>query len=198
MQSLIIFSRYPEPGKTKTRLIPALGAEGAAKLQRQMTEDTLKEARRLLSNEIRVTIYFNGGNQKLMQTWLGKDWHYQPQGEGDLGAKMHSAFEKSFDEGSNKVVIIGIDCPDLNGELLTKAFQQLTHKDLVLGPAQDGGYYLIGLRRLIPELLENISWGTSQVFQQTTAIATKLNLKTAYLPVLNDLDRPEDLSEKWV
>ncbi len=193
-KSLIVFSRYPEPGKTKTRMIPALGAEGAAQLQKKMTEDTLAEARKLLDDHAtKVTVFFAGGNQQLMQKWLGADWIYQPQTEGDLGVKMHSAFQTSFDEGSNKVVIIGIDCPDLNAQLLTESFQLLTEKDLVLGPAQDGGYYLIGLRYLIPELLQNISWGTSQVFAQTTAIATQLNLATAYLPILNDIDRPEDL-----
>ncbi|MGB5971058.1 MAG: TIGR04282 family arsenosugar biosynthesis glycosyltransferase [Spirulinaceae cyanobacterium] len=191
---LIIFSRYPEPGKTKTRMIPVLGAKGAAELQRKMTEATLAEAAKLLSNNAtKVTVFFAGGNQQIMQEWLGTSWLYQPQAEGDLGARMHSAFQISFSEGNEKVVIIGIDCPDLNAQLLTEAFQLLSSNDLVLGPAEDGGYYLIGLRCLIPELLQHISWGTSQVFAQTTAIATKLNLATACLPILKDIDRPEDL-----
>jgi hypothetical protein len=90
-------------------------------------------------------------------------------------------------------VIIGTDCPDLTIEILTQAFEALKQHDLVLGPAADGGYYLIGLRRLLPELFVEVSWGTSQVRQQTVEIAQSLDLAIAFLPLLNDIDRPEDL-----
>ncbi|HBE17995.1 MAG TPA: hypothetical protein DEG17_15005 [Cyanobacteria bacterium UBA11149] len=193
-ESLIIFTRYPQPGKTKTRLIPILGAEGAANCQRKMTEYTLAEAKSLLANHpLLLEIHFAGGNLDLMETWLGRDITYRPQGEGDLGKRMMSAFEISFAAGMSGVIIIGTDCPGLNAKLMDEAFQLLSHQDLVLGPAADGGYYLIGLHRLIPELFVGIDWGTSQVRQQTVEIAAKLNLQIAYLPILNDIDRPEDL-----
>lgn len=194
-ETLIIFSRYPQAGETKTRMIPALGAEGAARLQRQMTEHTLKTARGLKSREkINLEIYFTGGNKQLMSEWLGQDIEYIPQVAGDLGRKMCSAFEGVFSSGSKRAVIIGIDCPDIDQAILKEAFDSLPGKDLVIGAAADGGYYLIGLNRLIPELLENIDWGTAQVLNQTMAIASQLSLNTHYLRVLADVDRPEDLA----
>lgn len=192
--TLIIFTRYPEPGKTKTRMIPALGAEGAAELQRQMSEHTLKTAKEWQKNSGgNIAVYFAGGDVSLMSNWLGKNLTYYPQVAGDLGYKMKSAFEGVFNNGATRIVTIGIDCPDINMALLNQAFSSLLEQDLVLGKAEDGGYYLIGLNHLIPELFQNINWGTSQVLVQTENIANSLNLNTAYLPMLRDVDRPEDL-----
>ncbi len=193
-QHLIIFTRYPEPGKTKTRLIPALGDVGAADLQRQMTEYTIfgvKELQRktALSTEVR----FAGGNLQLMQDWLGSELVYHSQGEGDLGERLVRSLFDAFQSGAEQVVIIGTDCPGVNSQILKTAFEQMQTFELVLGPAIDGGYYLIGLRHLVPELFVNIEWGTSQVLQQTVEIARKLNLSHVYLPPLADVDRPEDL-----
>lgn len=193
-ECLIIFTRYPEPGKTKTRLIPALGAEGAATLQRQMTEHTLAQVKELQAKRlVSVEVYFVGGNQQLMQSWLGTSVIYRQQGDGDLGRRMAIAFQTALEAGKQRVVVIGTDCPDLKAELMVKAFHALEQHDLVLGPAQDGGYYLIGLCRLIPELFTGISWSTAEVLQQTMSIAQRLELAVAYLPRLSDVDRPEDL-----
>lgn len=195
-EQLIIFTRYPEPGKTKTRMIPVLGEEGATQLQRQMTEETLKIAHKINSDRsVSLVIYFAGGNKELMQKWLGTDLVYQKQSErGDLGQRMRSAFEESFSQGVKRIVIIGTDCPDLDENIIIQAFKALKQQDLVLGPAADGGYYLIGLSRLVPELFRGINWGTSEVFAQTEAIARQLNLSVSYFCVLQDVDRPEDLS----
>lgn len=193
-ECLIIFTRYPEAGKTKTRLIPALGAEGAAKLQRQMTEQKLAEAKILQTiHPVFVEVHFTGGNQQLMQDWLG-NLTYKKQSEGDIGCRMAAAFQTAFEAGMNRVVLIGIDCPDLKAELMAEAFQAFYQHDLVLGPAKDGGYYLIGLSHFISELFIDISWSTSEVLKQTQTIAQKLELGVAYLPTLSDIDRPEDLS----
>ena len=194
-ECLIIFTRYPEPGQTKTRLIPVLGAEGAATLQRKMTEQKLAEVKELqAAYPLSVEVHFAGGNEQLMQEWLGLNWVYRRQNEGDLGGRMASAFQASFDAGMNAVVLIGTDCPDLNASLMAKSFQLLRQHDLILGPALDGGYYLIGLRRLIPELFTGIPWSTAEVLQQTLSIAQRLGLTVAKLPLLSDVDRPEDLS----
>ncbi len=191
---LIIFTRYPEPGKAKTRLIPALGAEAAADLHRQMTERTLTQVKLLQqSYSVDVEVWFAGGDRVQMQTWLGLDLIYQSQPEGDLGDRMAQAFQTEFDSGVKAAIIIGTDCPELTDVLLTKAFQALQHTDLVLGPATDGGYYLIGLRRMVPELFKMIPWSTDRVFQQTVDIASNLNLSLATLPALTDVDRPDDL-----
>jgi rSAM/selenodomain-associated transferase 1 len=194
-ESLIIYTRYPEPGKTKTRLIPALGAEKAALLHRQMTEHTLAQVKRLQAQRfVRVEIGFAGGNSNLMAQWLGNDLIYTAQREGDLGTRMARSLATILHARAGYAVIIGTDCPGLNAELLAEAFDQLHWAyDLVLGPAVDGGYYLLGLRRFIPELFIGIEWGSSAVLSQTTAIARRLNLSVAYLPQLPDVDRPEDL-----
>ena len=193
-ETLIVFTRYPEPGKTKTRMIPVLGAEGAAILQRQLTEHTLEQVKQLQSiRSVSLNCHFAGGNQQLMKEWLGNNLAYYPQQEGDLGQRMRSAFAQAFAAGNDRVVIIGIDCPDIDESLLNQAFDLLKHRDLVLGSAEDGGYYLIGLNRLIPELFAGISWGSDRVLTQTKDIANKLGLDCDYLTTLNDIDRPEDL-----
>lgn len=195
-ECLIVFTRYPEPGKAKTRLIPVLGEEGASNLHRQMTEHTLSQVRELQSDRAtRVEVYFTGGDQQLMEDWLGADIIYQAQGEGDLGQRMKSAFQTAFAAGMEGVAIVGTDCPDLDVKIMAQAFEQLNGHDLVLGPAMDGGYYLIGLRRVIPELFMGINWGTSEVREKTVAIAISLGLSVAFLPLLADIDRPEDLAK---
>jgi rSAM/selenodomain-associated transferase 1 len=191
---LIIFTRYPEPGKVKTRLISALSAEGATNLHRQMTEHTLSQVRQFCRTlPVSTQVYFSGGKQQDMRNWLGSDLVYQSQGIGDLGSRMVQALSDAFQENLDFVVIIGTDCPGLNADFLTRAFTLGLNHDLILGPALDGGYYLIGLRRFIPELFSGISWSTAEVLQQTVNIALKLGLSVAYLPPLGDVDRPEDL-----
>ncbi len=193
-KSLIIFTRYPEIGTTKTRLIPAIGADNACNLQRLMTENTLKKANKLREKiEIEINIYFLGGSLNLIKQWLGNDYNYYSQEGEDLGLKMFHAFLESFNEDYSRVVLIGTDCPDLDENILNTAFDQLDHYDLVIGKAEDGGYYLIGLNKLNKELFININWGTDSVFQTTVAIASRLNYSIYKLPVLRDIDRTEDL-----
>ncbi|WP_071191690.1 TIGR04282 family arsenosugar biosynthesis glycosyltransferase [Trichormus sp. NMC-1] len=194
-QHLIIFTRYPEPGTTKTRLIPALGSVGAANLQKQMTEHTIFHVQELQKvAAVSAQVQFAGGNLQLMQDWLGLDLVYQTQGEGDLGQRLVRSLADAFQNSAEYVIIIGTDCPGVNEQILATAFEQLQVFDLVLGPAIDGGYYLIGLRQFIPELFYDIAWGTAQVYQQTLEIALKLNLSFFHLPTLADIDRPEDLA----
>lgn len=195
LQRLIVFTRYPEPGKTKTRLIGALGKEGAANLHRQLAERTLRQVKSLSEyGSSTVEVYFTGATEALMREWLGDNLVYQQQGNGNLGDRMAQAFDRAFSAGSEQVMIIGIDCPSIDAKLLLYAFEQLHSTDLVLGPAADGGYYLIGLRRMVPELFTGINWGTSRVLAQTLAHAQRLNLSVYQLPVLADIDRPSDLS----
>jgi uncharacterized protein len=192
---LIIFTRHPQPGKAKTRLIPTLGAEGAANLQRQMTEHTLNQVKKLPKN-ISPEIWFTADNpesQTQIQTWLGTHWTYHPQPPGDLGDRLTTATQTAFNSGAKKVIIIGTDCPGLNTDRLLQAFQSLQTHELVIGDAIDGGYYLIGLQKFTPQLFQGITWGTAQVRSQTLAIAQKLGLTTTHLPPLSDIDRPEDL-----
>lgn len=193
-QRLILFTRYPEPGKAKTRLIPALGAEGATRLHRCMAERAVADATALQKiGTAQVEVRFSGGTASQMRRWLGAGVSYQPQGEGDLGDRLSHACQMAFQQGNHAVVVVGTDCPDLNTPLLQTAFDKLRHHDLVLGPAIDGGYYLIGLRRFVPELFIDIAWSTDLVLQQTVSAAERMGLTIAYLPTLSDIDRPEDL-----
>jgi hypothetical protein len=193
---LIVFTRYPESGKAKTRLIPALGATGAAELHRQMAEHTLAQVRNLRSHlPLTIEIRFTGGDLAQMSAWLGTDLEYGQQGTGDLGDRLSQAFLSAFDRGFRSVVMIGTDCPALDKSVLITALQQLQHHELVLGPAADGGYYLIGLRQYHPELFQGIAWSSDRVFAQTCTIAQQLGLLVSTnLPVLRDVDYPEDLT----
>ncbi len=197
---LIIFTRYPKTGTTKTRLIPLLGAEGAANLQRKMTEHTLKQVKTVsTSDEIAVEIRYDGGNEELMKRWLGFNYEYTSQGSGDLGCRMQRAFEDAFKAGAASAVIIGTDIPDLTGADVQKAFDALEQKKMVLGPAKDGGYYLIGVQKTsllygIEDLFIEMNWGKGDVFNKTLNAARGLGLEVLTLDQLNDVDRPEDIS----
>ncbi len=197
---LIVFTRYPEKGTTKTRLIPALGEKGAADFHRKMVEHTMGCVMRLsTSHELTVEIRYVGGNELLMKDWLGPNFVYCPQGRGDLGTRMRRSFEDAFLEGTDAAVIIGTDIPDLSHAILEKAFDVLKQKDLVLGPAKDGGYYLIGLKRAfqscdLPDLFSDIVWGKGDVLEKTLGIARRSGIRFSLLEELEDVDRPEDLS----
>jgi len=144
---LILFTRYPQPGRTKTRLIPALGAEGAAALQREMTEHALEQARDCCRrSDARLEVRYAGGTRAEMRAWLGEGARFLRRGGGDLGARMRRAFDDAFETDCPSCVLIGADRPGLSSDLLAEAFGRLAERDIVLGPAADGGYYLIGLR----------------------------------------------------
>lgn len=194
-EQLCVITRYPEPGKTKTRLIPALGAEAAAALQQAMTAHVLAVAGELAADRhIGVETRFEGGDEAAMRAAFGNNHHYQPQGGGDLGDRLYRCVHDKLESGAERVVIVGADVPGIDAAILRKAFDDLRDHDLVIGPATDGGYYLIGLRRDMPELFQGVPWGTGDVLQRTQAAATACELTVSLLPALADVDRPEDLS----
>ncbi len=199
-QRLIIFTRYPEAGTTKTRMIPQLGAGGAAELQRQMTEHIRSRVDKLCKlHQLAVEVRYEGGSEEQMTEWLGPGCSYCHQGGGDIGHRMRRALQDAFRQGYETVVIIGSDIPDITTNIMQKAFKALNQNDLVLGPAADGGYYLIGVHRKTfrhwnPQLFNDIDWGTARVLPQTLGIAHKLGLRYNLLDTLRDVDRPEDLS----
>jgi uncharacterized protein len=197
-QRLIVFTKYPTPGLAKTRLIPHLGADRATQLHRRLTEHTLLQAHTYSRHHpCCLEVRYTGGDRALMQAWLGRDLAYTLQGDGDLGDRMARAVSVAFSQRADAVVIIGTDCPGMTPERISDAFSKLQFHDLVLGSAYDGGYYLIGLRSLNSEqylgLFEEMTWSTDQVFRETCDRAQRLQLSTALLPALPDIDRPEDL-----
>ena len=198
-ERLIVFTRFPEPGKTKTRLIPKLGAKGAAELQKQMTEHIISKTNEIIESKfLAVEVRFEGGNEKLMQEWLGSKFTYRHQGEGDIGLRMGCALADGFEDGCERVVLIGSDIPAITGAILLRAFEGLKKNDLVFGPASDGGYYLIGMHKAAflkanPKIFNGICWGTETVLSQTLIVAKNMGLDYLLLDTLNDVDRPEDL-----
>ncbi|MEJ2154599.1 MAG: TIGR04283 family arsenosugar biosynthesis glycosyltransferase [Desulfobacteraceae bacterium] len=189
---LILFGRYPVPGKTKTRLIPLLGQVGAAEWHRRQTENTLKkvmEYRGVYS----VAFCYTGGGRDLVRRWLGPaPLHLTQQVGGDLGERMRAVLFEALDRGAGRVVLVGTDIPQMTSAHIIAAFDAMDRHELVLGPSRDGGYWLIGLR-CKADIFRDIQWGSDKVLDQTLTRARQQGLKTACLPKLNDIDTPSDL-----
>jgi rSAM/selenodomain-associated transferase 2/rSAM/selenodomain-associated transferase 1 len=161
-----------------------------------MTFGLLREARRLRRcRGTHVAVCFAGGGAEAIRSSYGEDLAYRRQCDGDLGMRLSRSFAHSFSLGANAVVAVGTDCPALTHQTFADAFEATKHHDVVLGPATDGGYYLIGLRMLRADLFRNISWGTELVLEQTRRAARSLGLSVHLLDPLSDVDRPEDLAE---
>jgi len=193
-ERLCVFTRFPVSGETKTRMIPGLGPEGAASLQREMTAHTLLTARRSCMQAGRnAEVHFTGADEPRMRDWLGPDVDYVAQADGDLGARMYFAVHRAFDSGAARVVIVGTDCPDLSDQIVRQTFALLHTHDVVIGPTEDGGYYLIGLNKPVADLFVDVDWGTEAVFETTIRIADDAGLSVGLLPKLRDVDLPEDL-----
>ena len=194
-QRILLFGRYPVPGQTKTRLIPALGPVGAADLQRRLTEKTLDTLLHADVPAASIVFCHSGGTRSQLQRWLGRAGiGFDRQQGADLGARMDNAFRAAFRFGCARVVMVGTDIPALTPDHLDTALEALRRHDLVLGPSRDGGYWLIGMRRPL-DLFQNIKWGGPQVLTQTLAAAGRLGLSVAQLETLNDIDTPADLSD---
>lgn len=193
-ERLIIFSRLPVAGTTKTRLIPSLGEQGAADLQQEMTRHTLAVARRWRAHSpADLEVRFTGGSEDDMRSMFGEDVTYVDQGDGSLGERMHRAFRDGLHMPNQRMVTIGSDCPGITPLILRKAFAALEKHDAVVGPAIDGGYYLIGMRLPQPALFREIDWGSASVFAQTMAACRALGLRVATLEPLSDVDEPGDV-----
>jgi len=191
---IVVFSRYPQPGETKTRLIPSLGSDGASRLQEQLTLHTLGKIRQFQrTNGCDLDVRFHGGTAEQMRAMFGESLAYRPQQGSCLGEKLANAIESCFARGYERLIVIGSDCPDIGGSHFTRAFESLGNHDVVIGPAMDGGYYLLGLKRPHVQLFHGIDWGGPLVFRQTVAIAKQLGLRVKSLDQLPDVDYPEDL-----
>jgi rSAM/selenodomain-associated transferase 1 len=190
---LIIFIKNPEVGKVKTRLAQAIGEEQALFVYRDLldkcrTETSLIQANRHL---------FYASTIDFEDEWEKGVYQKHLQSEGDLGKRITAAFREVFSqgEGPKKVLIIGSDCYDLSRETMEEAFQLLDKSDLVLGPANDGGYYLLGMKSFNAQLFEGIDWSTEKVLEQTLSRAKTSKWKVEMLIELVDLDTIEDLEK---
>lgn len=195
---VLLFTRYPTPGLSKTRLIPALGEQGAADLHRRLTERIVAQVSLLEANHPHcLEIHYDGGNISLMRTWLGNSHSYKQQTKSDLGARMAHAIAVHL-QRKTAILLTGSDCPEITAPLLAEALEALRKNDMVIGPAWDGGYYLIGVSGtlrtdIMQALFSDIPWGSKTVFADTMAKADYHQLTCHILPKLHDIDRPEDL-----
>jgi len=189
---LLIFSKAPQPGLAKRRLIPALGAEGAARLQQRLTRRlvAMMAASGICPLELWVTP--DPEHPLFIELQRHHDLTIHTQRGRDLGERMQNAFSAALGR-AQQVVLIGSDCPVLTPALIGRALDGLQHADAVLGPAEDGGYVLLALKRVDPALFAELPWGTDQVAELTRQRLRARNWRWHELPPLWDLDRPEDL-----
>ncbi len=189
-KQLIIFTRLPCPGRNKTRLIPALGEEGAAEFHDRLARHTFDRASAFCHSvsDSKLIVRLDGGSPADGRNWLG-ECDIREQGGGDLGERVDRAVNDAFLEGACQVVVIGTDCPELDERILGDAFEALLTHAQVFGPACDGGYYLLGLSAPCPAVFQNIDWGGPEVLRQSLAAAPGAGL----LETLPDVDVPNDL-----
>jgi rSAM/selenodomain-associated transferase 1 len=188
---VIVFAKAPRPGAVKTRLIPALGAAGAARLHERLVDRTLATVAAAGLGPLELCAD-PAGDPFLAARAAAHGAALAEQGSGDLGARMQRAFARVLAQAP-AAILVGSDCPALTPAHLREASHALATGDVVIGPAEDGGYVLIGLARVHPSLFEGIAWGGPEVLAQTRARLAALGWRAAELDPLWDVDRPEDL-----
>ncbi len=189
---ILLFAKDPT-GNIKTRIAAKLGCETTAKLYKCFLFDMLGMLENIaIPFEI---VFYPPQSKARLKKFLGNSYSYTPQKGEDLGQRMKNAFLTAFVNGYNQVVIIGTDIPDLPAGIITDAFERLKSVDAVIGPAADGGYYLIGFSKssFTQRIFENISWGMAKVFDQTLCALKNQDKTVAVLPVWNDIDTIDDL-----
>ncbi len=186
---LMIFARNPVKGKVKTRLAADLGEEEALVVYKELLKHT-----KTVCEQVSVDkIVFYSDFIEMEDVWTGEGFFKVEQhGEG-LGERMRNAFFAAFEAGNSPVIIIGTDCFELTSAIISEAFEKLKESDVVVGPALDGGYYLLGMKKYLPQLFDGIQWSTATVCQETLNKCHELNACVTKLSVLADIDTKEDL-----
>ncbi|MBH54951.1 MAG: transferase 1, rSAM/selenodomain-associated protein [Opitutaceae bacterium] len=183
MNVVALFLKVPMLGKVKTRLAEALGDEGALMAYTGLVE--------FLINRLEgscIHIHYTGENLESLKQWLGDGFDYIVQEGPGLGERLNHAMEYEFDWGADKLIFLGGDCPFLEQLRVEEAFAVLDNHDVVIGPAADGGYYLIGISQKRPEVFAGVDWGTESVFQRTLEICEEKGFSFSLLPEESDVD----------
>jgi len=188
---LMIFIKNPVEGEVKTRLGSSIGSTNALQIYKKLLTHTREVALKVETN--RQVWYSSMIDHR--DSWNKERFDKKLQSGSDLGERMSVAFQKAFEDGYEKVVIIGSDCADITSRHIKDAFHALNTKDAVIGPSKDGGYYLLGIRKYTPDIFSGISWSTQEVFEQTVSRFEHLGLSYSVLDVLNDIDTIEDLRD---
>jgi len=192
---LAVFARAPVLGKVKTRLSPPLTAEQARALHRALVEDTLDHLKRIERPGIERLLLLSEPLQDPSALTVPSGWTTTVQAGGGLGERLASLFDMGFRRGVSRLVVLGSDSPTVPPEVVHDAFDDLEHRKVVLGPAEDGGYYLLGCSEWIPELFQDIDWGTPEVLEQTMNIVKARKISVSTLIRWYDIDRSEDLEK---
>ena len=192
---LAVFARTPVLGKVKTRLSPPLTAEQALALHRALVEDTLDHLSRIQRPGIERLLLMSETLDDPSVLNVPGNWTTTVQASGDLGERLASLFYMGFRRGVTRLVVLGSDSPTVPSEVIHEAFDDLEHRKVVVGPAEDGGYYLLGCSEWIPELFQSIDWGTPAVLEQTMSVVRAKDLSVSQLIRWYDIDRSEDLEK---
>lgn len=190
-KQLGVFVRVPEPGAAKTRLTPPLSPEGASRLYAAFIRDLLSRVSRL--KKVRGTVFYTGGEPDALTDMIPTSYQMIPQEGTSLGDRLAAAFGRLLVGEGRSAVIIGSDSPDIPIQYVKRAFLKLKHKDVVLGPAADGGYYLVGLRAANPAVFEGVEWGERTVLAQTLQRVKSQGFTLSVLPLWYDVDTPASL-----
>jgi rSAM/selenodomain-associated transferase 1 len=193
---LVVFVKEPRAGAVKTRLAAAIGADDAAAVYRAMAEGVLAATMPEAGEYERLVFYDPPDAGERLRSWLPAG-RLRRQGPGDVGARMADAFSRSFARGASRVAIVGSDAPAVGRAQVLAAFGALGAHDVVLGPAHDGGYWLVALRAPQPALFAGIEWSTASVLEETLARAAVAGLVVKQLAVLRDVDTVADLRAEW-
>ncbi|MGE0267909.1 MAG: TIGR04282 family arsenosugar biosynthesis glycosyltransferase [Candidatus Omnitrophota bacterium] len=187
---LLYFVKYPTPGKVKTRLAKTVGEQEAARLYSELAERNFGVIASLYQKNIfdLVIVYDPPEKSKDIKRWLSLSCEYLPQCSGGLSERLKHAFGEVFQRGAKRVMALGSDTLGLTTDIIQQGFEALQSSDVVVGPAEDGGYYLIGSASFQPKLFEGIAWSTSSVLPQTYKIINNLRLSYQTLSQLQDLD----------
>lgn len=188
--AIVLMARAPELGRVKTRLASEMGDDQALAIYRELGE-SIADALRKAGPRV-VVSYTPATAEDLTREWLGDDLRYEPQPSGDMGARMHAAISARLAAGADRVVVVGSDCPTMAPETVRAAFAALTDADVVLGPATDGGLYLIGVSASHDGLLSSIPWSSGEVLSATMERAEAAGLRVTMLPVMRDIDTAAD------
>jgi rSAM/selenodomain-associated transferase 1 len=191
--ALIIFVKNLRPGNVKTRIAAVTGYEAALIIYQRLLKHTVLVSRAVAADRF---VYY-AETVESNDLFVKDDYHKRLQAKGGLGNKMKTALEEIFSAGYEKVCIIGSDCLDLTSAIISHAFESLDQHDVVIGPAIDGGYYLIGMKDGVKPVFQDIEWSTAAVFNQTMERIVQQQLAYYLLPVLSDVDTVNDLPENW-
>jgi rSAM/selenodomain-associated transferase 1 len=190
---ILLFIKAPIMGQVKSRLAAVIGKKAAFELYKCFILDIVDTIKK--TGQPFKIFFYPPDALAAVTSWLGRRWHFMPQQGNDLGQRMENAFMRCFSEGFERAVLIGSDLPDLTPSVLHEAISSLAENDVVIGPAPDGGYYLIGFNKgtFMPRLFHGIPWSTETVFQETMTILQDSPLTVHRAPQWNDVDTAEDL-----